>query len=413
MAPRSSKSKKRPDPFRVATLSGIEGDKNHHLTGPFLPQTPLGGASPTQSRSTSPTVSRASAAHAANRSALIRWVVQPALAFKLLLLPLLLWVNWMLVAPYLNPGVGNPFSVFIISGHIPTSSPSDPLYRKTWWDLPFIAYYIVVFSFIRESLSSKVSRPLAKYFGIRNENKIDRFAEQMYALVYFTVFGAWGYRVMAQLPSYWYNTSAFWDAYPSWAIKPELKAYYLIQFAYWWQQLLVLILGLEKPRKDYLELVAHHFVTLWLIGWSYITNHTLIGNAVYMSMDIPDAFLALSKLLNYIQWNTAKTYAFGVFFLIWTYFRHYLNIWILWSVWFESSDIPEWTKKWSWSEGVYMPAWMPYQIFVPLLLLQGLNLFWYSLMTKILIRGIMTSEVDDHRSDDEGGDEDEHDRKED
>lgn len=273
--------------------------------------------------------------------------------------------------------------------------------------------YIVVFSFIRESLSSKVSRPLAKYFGIRNENKIDRFAEQMYALVYFTVFGAWGYRVMAQLPSYWYNTSAFWDAYPSWAIKPELKAYYLIQFAYWWQQLLVLILGLEKPRKDYLELVAHHFVTLWLIGWSYITNHTLIGNAVYMSMDIPDAFLALSKLLNYIQWNTAKTYAFGVFFLIWTYFRHYLNIWILWSVWFESSDIPEWTKKWSWSEGVYMPAWMPYQIFVPLLLLQGLNLFWYSLMTKILIRGIMTSEVDDHRSDDEGGDEDEHDRKED
>lgn len=226
--------------------------------------------------------------------------IMTALAFKLLLLPLLLWVNWVLVAPYLNAGVGNPFSIFIISGHIPTSSPSDPLYRKTWWDLPFIAYYIVVFSFIRESLSTKVSRPLARYFGIRNENKIDRFAEQMYALVYFTVFGAWGYvrafshvvtylthffclqRVMTQLPSYWYNTSAFWDgqcfpentidysdsdvAYPSWAIKPELKAYYLIQFAYWWQQLLVLVLGLEKPRKDYLELVAHHFVTLWLIG---------------------------------------------------------------------------------------------------------------------------------------------------
>lgn len=87
---------------------------------------------------------------------------------------------------------------------------------------------------------------------------------------------------MTQLPTYWYNTSAFWDgrsspkninkcsnldiAYPTWAMKPELKAYYLIQFAYWWQQLLVLILGLEKPRKDYLELVAHHFVTLWLIG---------------------------------------------------------------------------------------------------------------------------------------------------
>ena len=122
-----------------------------------------------------------------------KMIIMTALAFKLLLLPLLLWVNWALLAPYLNLGVGNPFSVFIISGHIPTSSPSDPLYRKTWWDLPFIAYYIVVFSFIRETLSIKISRPLARYYGIRNENKMDRFAEQMYALVYFTVFGTWGY----------------------------------------------------------------------------------------------------------------------------------------------------------------------------------------------------------------------------
>lgn len=55
-------------------------------------------------------------------------------------------------------------------------------------------------------------------------------------------------------------------AYPTWDMKAELKAYYLIQFAYWLQQLLVLMLGLEKPRSDYRALVAHHFVTVWLIG---------------------------------------------------------------------------------------------------------------------------------------------------
>lgn len=49
-------------------------------------------------------------------------------------------------------------------------------------------------------------------------------------------------------------------------MQPELKAYYLMQTAYWCQQLIVLLLGLEKPRKDYYELVAHHFVTLWLVG---------------------------------------------------------------------------------------------------------------------------------------------------
>ena len=90
---------------------------------------------------------------------------------------------------------------------------------------------------------------------------------------------------MSQLPTWWYNTKYFWIGkclrfppfitrgiipsfidYPHWDMKPELKAYYLVQAAYWCQQLIVLLLGLEKPRKDYYELVAHHFVTLWLVG---------------------------------------------------------------------------------------------------------------------------------------------------
>jgi hypothetical protein len=93
-------------------------------------------------------------------------------------------------------------------------------------------------------------------------------------------------------------------------MKPELKRYFLMHAAYWCQQLIVLLLRLEKPRKDYNELIMHHFVTLWLIGyvskhhnvfitdliansWGYLINLTLIGHAIYMSMDIPDAFLAV------------------------------------------------------------------------------------------------------------------------
>jgi hypothetical protein len=98
--------------------------------------------------------------------------------------------------------------------------------------------------------------------------------------------------------------------YPHWQMKPELKRYFLMQASYWCQQFIVLALGLEKPRKDYNELIMHHFVTLWLVGyvskhhnvlitglianrWGYLINLTLIGHAIYMSMDIPDAFLAV------------------------------------------------------------------------------------------------------------------------
>jgi very-long-chain ceramide synthase len=145
---------------------------------------------------------------------------------------------------------------------------------------------------------------------------------------------------MTQLPTYWYQTKYFWIDYPHWDMKPELKRYYLMQMAYWSQQLFVMVLGLEKKRKDYAELVSHHIVTIWMVGWSYLINLTLIGNAVYLSMDIPDTFLATSKLLNYLQMDKSKSVAFAGLLVAWTYFRHALNLKILYSVWFEFDLVP-------------------------------------------------------------------------
>jgi len=75
---------------------------------------------------------------------------------------------------------------------------------------------------------------------------------------------------------------------------------------------------------------------------------------------------------------------------------------MLWSIWFEYHGIPESSKRWNWSDGVYLTSWMKYQVFIPMLLLQFLNVFWYSLMTKILVRAIKTAQAEDDRSDDEG-----------
>jgi acyl-CoA-dependent ceramide synthase len=36
-----------------------------------------------------------------------------------------------------------------------------------------------------------------------------------------------------------------------------LKAYYLLQGSYWCQQAIILAAGVEKPRKDFKELIAH------------------------------------------------------------------------------------------------------------------------------------------------------------
>ncbi|KAE9389631.1 longevity assurance proteins LAG1/LAC1 [Gymnopus androsaceus JB14] len=368
-------------------LKNIEHDPSHHLTGPFLPQTPLG----TPQRGNSPVVRRATSRRTV--SPYLAWLVKPASSLQLLLLPVILYVNWELVAQFvpqihtLIPNLPNPFAQFFLLSHpVATSSADDPRYQKGWSDLVFIAYYVVFWSLIRQVITVRVLMPIANYFGIRKEQKLNRFGEQGYALVYFAFMGAWGLRIMTQLPTWWFRTEAFWIDYPHWDMKPELKRYYLMQMAYWIQQLLILVLRLEKPRSDHNEYVAHHIVTIWLVGWSYLVNLTLIGNAVYMSMDIPDAFLSLSKLLNYIRAERAKVVSFAIMVVAWTYFRHILNFYILYSVWFEYDLIPESSRVWIWANGTYLNWWMRYQVFIPILLLQFLNIFWYFLIMRILYR---------------------------
>ncbi|KAJ7288863.1 longevity assurance proteins LAG1 LAC1 [Mycena rebaudengoi] len=367
----------------------------HRFLDSFQPQTPLGALTPIRTGfqgRRSPQVSRA-----------LKWAVDPVVSFQILLLPIGLFLVWHhVLGPHLAPQSENPFRPFLLISHrVLSSDPGDPRYERGYGDFAFIAYNVIFFSFVRQVITVNVSRRVGRYFGITREGKLDRFGEQGYAFVYFLFFGAWGLRIMSQLPTWWYRTENFWIGYPHWDMQPELKRYYLMQMAYWIQQFLVLVLGLEKPRKDYVELVAHHVVTLWLVIVSYTINLTLIGSAIYMSMDIPDMFLALSKLLNYIQWNRLNNFVLAAFVLTWTYFRHYLNLLILWSVWFEFRLISQENREWAPEKRTYLPWWMRHAAFVSIALLQLLNLFWYYLILRIAFKAIMTAKAEDDRSDDE------------
>jgi acyl-CoA-dependent ceramide synthase len=130
-------------------------------------------------------------------------------------------------------------------------------------------------------------------------------------------------------------------------------------------------------------------------------NLTYIGNAVFMSMDIPDVLLAVSKLLNYMKWEKAKVVTFGMLVVTWSYFRHWLNFRLLWSVLSEFKYIPIEAQQWHPSEGIWLVWWMRWQMLFGLGALQLLNLFWYFLILRILVRTVLTKETTDERSDDE------------
>lgn len=118
--------------------------------------------------------------------------------------------------------------------------------------------------------------------------------EQMYTMIYFGFTGAAGLYVMRRSQVWYFNTRGMYEGFPHRTHEAAFKFYYLFEAAYWAQQAIVMLLGLEERRKDFKELVAHHIVTLALIGLSYRFHFTYMGIAIYITHDVSDFFLAVS-----------------------------------------------------------------------------------------------------------------------
>lgn len=104
-------------------------------------------------------------------------------------------------------------------------------------------------------------------------------------------------------------------------------------------------------------------------------------------MDVADVFLAFSKLLNYLGLQRTSEFTFACLLCVWAYFRHYQNLRILHSVWHEYDVlVPLSAREFNLREGRALAPWMKYQVFLPILALQFLNIFWYGLMWRIVWR---------------------------
>lgn len=184
----------------------------------------------------------------------------------------------------------------LIPAHV-RADPTAPLhYGKGARDFAFVGFYIIVLSFTREFCMQRLIKPIALHYGIRSRAKQSRFMEQAYTALYFALYGPFGLWIMSRTPVWYFNTTGMYEDFPHRTHEALVKGYYLLQASYWAQQLIVLVLMLEKPRKDWSQLVAHHVITISLIWLSYRFHFVYMGIAVYITHDISDFFLAVSSL---------------------------------------------------------------------------------------------------------------------
>jgi very-long-chain ceramide synthase len=206
----------------------------------------------------------------------------------------------------INPTPSNPIHHFLfLSYELPLEPGAEPgtlvQYGKGKWDIAFVSFYTIVLSFTREFIMQKFLRPLSRKSGLKSRAKQSRFMEQMYTAIYFGCTGPWGLYVMSRTPLWYFNTRAMYEQFPHKTHEAMFKFYYLFQAAYWAQQAIVLLLGMEKPRKDFKELVGHHVVSLALIALSYRFHFTWMGLPVYITHDISDFFLAVGSPSTSVQ----------------------------------------------------------------------------------------------------------------
>ncbi|KAK8115017.1 sphingosine N-acyltransferase lac1 [Apiospora kogelbergensis] len=299
--------------------------------------------------------------------------------------PLVLLIAF-LAAYAAYPNESNPVSHFIfLSYKLPLEAGADP-------------------ETTTHQYGKGAAAPLARWCGLRSRGKQYRFMEQMYTAIYFGILGPVGMYVMSRTPVWYFNTRGMYENFPHKTHEACFKFYYLFQAAYWAQQAIVLLLGLEKRRKDFKELVGHHIVSLALIALSYRFHFTYMGLAVYITHDISDFFLATSKTMNYLDSIFMGPY-FALFMGMWIYLRHYLNLKILFSLFTEFRTVGPYEMDW---ENGQFKCLLSNVITGTLLAsLQALNLFWLFFIVRIAYRFAFAGVAKDDRSDGDDSDEEE------
>lgn len=158
----------------------------------------------------------------------------------------------------------------------------------------FVLSWIMIFFGARVSFMDYLAAPFAKWANIKGRKEHVRFAEQAWIFVYDGGMWSLGFYIIYH-SEYWLNLDGMWTNWPIRKTDGLMKAYYLVQFAFWLQQ--IVVVNIEERRKDHWQMFTHHIVTCMLMFTSYAWNHTRVGNVILCLMDFVDILLAVSTNL--------------------------------------------------------------------------------------------------------------------
>ena len=170
--------------------------------------------------------------------------------------------------------------------------PATGLYRKGLFDAMFVVSWVLGFTLLRSVMMTYAFQSFAKLCGVKKQKALTRFAEQSWSFVYYSVSWTLGVYIIYNSP-YWLNIEEAFPSEPVVQLDHLFKWYYLVQFAFWVQQ--IFVLNCEERRKDFWQMFVHHIITCVLLLMSYCYNQTRVGNVILCVMDFSDIWLSVRE----------------------------------------------------------------------------------------------------------------------
>ncbi|XP_060598839.1 ceramide synthase 2-like isoform X2 [Ruditapes philippinarum] len=218
---------------------------------------------------------------------------------------------------------------------------------------------------------------------------IQKFRECSWHLLFYTAFFFYGMTYLWQKEYFW-STIECWRNWPIQHVSNDMYWHYMIELAFYWS--LVFTLFSDHKRKDFKEMIIHHFATIVLMYFSWVLNFVRVGTLVLVVHDAADTWLALAKMSIYAKNKAATDIFFGIFLLVWVLSRLIIYpFFVLYCTLVEPFTIKLIDSTFG--------AHQFFNFFLCVLLV--LHFIWTYLIFRIVYRKMVKGNVEDVRSDSE------------
>lgn len=231
-----------------------------------------------------------------------------------------------------------------------------------------------------------------------HENRLFKWKESCWKAVAFSTFAILAFFACKALNVTAYtNAELFFEGcsqLPCEAPTPFLvRILYMVEMGFYIQAIPVLVFW-EVRRKDFLENMAHHWVTLALIVYSHYLGLTKTGAVVFLLHDVNDIFMECAKMARYTGVPLVPDVFFVIFMLSWIATRCIAYpLVVIRATLIDCRPI-------AFARGIVLyPHYHIFNVF--LITLLGLHIYWSYLIYRIVKKVVMGNGLDDVREEED------------